>query len=317
MSTDSRFVRKERVGAAWDAAWPSCLLVIFAGLALVHFLSPGYARSIVAIPVLLSVPGALTLGVLLTRSQVDRIFFSCIAALLSVLWLAFASLALYVLHVLITAKSTYWCLLLVCAVLAVMAQLRRARMMAPSDRADVGIGARNHARRFDVANTGISVVDSDGLGGFRDVRYALAALAAGVALLGGGAYFYTHSSHSAPAGYTWIAWAGKPANGVIPVSPSGGTLPFQIEHQQASTAAFLLTAVWTGSGRQHSLATPVALHIGPDKMIQGKLAIPVPPGGCTYRIVVTLTEVGPANPRSWSINADVRRRAPGQNVCAS
>ena len=54
----------------------------------------------------------------------EESMFVCYAALLGVVWSIFASLALYVDGVLITADSTYWCLLIVSAVLAIVAEAR-------------------------------------------------------------------------------------------------------------------------------------------------------------------------------------------------
>jgi hypothetical protein len=202
-----------------------------------------------------------------------------------------------VLHILITAKSTYACLLVICVPLAAVAQLRLLRR----SRATGGGAERTPWRPRAVVRRG---------------GYAVAALAAGTALLGAGTYSYLHGPRPAPAGYTWIAWSGPQVSAVMQVGPSGTTLPFQISHQQATAGVFRLTAAWAGaSGAQHALATAVTLRIGPDKMMNGNLAIPAPPGGCTYRVTVTLTQVGPAHPQSWSVNADVRQRAQAQQGC--
>lgn len=282
-----------RSGTPWRVAWPCWLLVLFACLAVTRMLPAGEGRAVVAAPILLAVPGALTLGALLAGRNLAGVWFGCLAALLSMIWAAFASLALYVLHMSITAESTYWCLLLICAPLAAMAQVRLIRGR-PGPPADVG------ADRLRVK-----------------AGYSLAAVVAGVALLAGGTYGYLHVPHPVPVGYTWIAWSGAQVQGIIPVGGSGITMPFEIEHQQADTAAFRLTAVWTGADRQHSLARPVTMRIGPDQTMRGALAIPPPPGGCTYRIVVTMTELGQVQPQSWSINADVRHQGQRQNACAS
>ena len=274
-------------------AWPGWLLGLFACLAVVRMLPAGGVRAVVAAPILLSVPGALTLGALLARRRLAGVWFSCLAAVLSMIWAAFASLALYVLHVSITAASTYWCLLLISAVLAAVAQFRLigGQPDAPADIREVTLWSR--------------------------AGYPLVAVAAGVALLAGGTYGYLHVHHPAPVGYTWIAWSGAQVKGVTSVGGAGITMPFEIEHQQADTAAFRLTAAWTGADRQHSLARPVTVKIGPNQTMRGALAIPPPPGGCTYRIVVTMTELGQAHPQSWSINADVRHQGKRQNACAS
>jgi hypothetical protein len=284
----------------------------------------GYARAAVAVPILLTVPGALTLGALAARDRLPGIAFSCLSALLSVLWTVFASLALYILHVLITPASTYLCLTAVCAALAAIAQAR----MGPGRRG----GNRRNARETDHPRAGghrmseaptapdvpaVPEEDADPPSAFRRAAYSVAALAVGGGLLAGATQVYLDVPHPAPSGYTWIAWSGKQVTGTVAVGPAGTTLPFQIEHQQPGTAAFRLTAAWMGASQQHALTRPLTLNIGPDKAVHGTLTIPSPPGPCTYRIVVTLTALGGAHPQSWSINADVRGRGPHQETCAS
>jgi hypothetical protein len=277
----------------WRAAWPCWLLAVFACLAVARTLPAGPGRAVVAAPILLGVPGTLTLGALRARWQLPVVWLGCLAAVLSMIWAAFASLALYLSGVLITAASTYWCLLLICALLAAVAQGRLIR-----ERPAGADGPDRTGRRAEAG-------------------YSLAAVAAGAALLAGGTFGYLHTPRPAPAGYTWIAWSGGPVRGVMPVGGAGLSLPFEIEHQEPAAATFRLTAVWTQASRPRSLARPLTVRIGPDKTVHGSLAIPSPPGGCIYRIVVTLTEVGPADPPSWSVNADVRGRAHRQNACAS
>src|SRR5579862_4155016 len=87
----------------WRKFLPSLMLVIFVALALVRTMPGGYGRGAIAIPIAVLVPGALTLMVLVGRRRIDSVAFSVLAALLGVLWSAFASLMLYVAHVLITA----------------------------------------------------------------------------------------------------------------------------------------------------------------------------------------------------------------------
>ena len=77
----------------WLAAWPCWALLIFASLAAVRFLPGGYARTIVAAPILLLVPGSLTLGAVFGERRPRGTAFVCFAALLSVICSAFASLA--------------------------------------------------------------------------------------------------------------------------------------------------------------------------------------------------------------------------------
>jgi hypothetical protein len=319
MAANDHFLR--RPGAWCRTAWPCWLLLIFAGLAAARALPAGPERAVIAAPVLLSVPGALTLGALLPGRWPPGAWSSCLAAVLSMIWAAFASLGLYLLHVLITAENTYVCLLLVCAVLAFAAQCRlilaspgTPAASAQDDR-ETGAGLTAGLKTGLTAGlkTGLAAGPKAGL----TAGYLLAAVAAGAALLAGGTYAYLHAPHPTPSGYTWIAWSGKQVAGVIPVGDSGMTMPFEIDYQQPGTAAFRLTASWTGTGQPHSLATPVSFRINPGKTMHGVLAIPPPPGGCTFRVVVTLTELGQAHPQSWSVNADVRNQARRQNACAS
>jgi hypothetical protein len=286
---------RRRAGAWWRTVWPCWLLLIFAGLAVARALPAGPERAVIVAPILLFVPGALALGALLAGQWLRGAWFGCLAAVLSMIWAAFASLALYLLSVPITAESTYSCLLLICTLLAAVAQFRLTKIDAPAASAE------------DIRETNA----------WTRIGYPLAAIAGGGALLAGGTYTYLHVPHPAPVGYTWLAWSGKKVAGVVPVGGAGITMPFEIEHQQPDAAAFQLTAVWTGTGQQHALAKPVTFHIGPDNTMRGVLAIPPPPGGCTYRLLVTLTELGQPHPQSWSINADVRHQAQRQRACAS
>jgi hypothetical protein len=282
----------------WRAAWPCYLLAAFAALALDGGLPAGPARAVFAVPVLLLVPGALTLGAVMPsgpgRTAPGRSFepatFCCLAAVLSVLWLAFAALLLNVARVAIGAHSEYLCLLAVCVALAAVAQ-RRLRRAAPPAEADVlGILAEDAAR------------------GRRAGWYPLVAVTAGLLLLAGGAYGNARTPQPAPAGYTWLAWTGAKTGGVLTVGPSGRALTFQIKHQQRGTAEFRLTAVWIGNGRRHPLASPVTVRIGQDMTFHGTLSVPRLPGGCAYRVQLTLTELAAARPLTLSINADVRAR---------
>jgi hypothetical protein len=150
----------------------------------------------------------------------------------------------------------------------------------------------------------------------KTLAYNLAALAGGIVLLVGGTYSYMHGSHPAPSDYTWIAWSGPQVTGIISVGPAGTSLPFTIEYHEATSGEYQLAATWGSSTDPHSLATPVTLRLRPESTMNGRLAIPAPPGGCTYRVVVTLTRLHGASHLSWFINADVRGRAARANVCA-
>ena len=291
-----------KLRAVWQRTWPCLLSVFFALLALVRDMPPGWGRAVIALPTAVLVPGALTLGALMGRRRVDPIAFSFLSALLGVLWLAFASLILFVAHVLITAESTFGCLLAICTLLAIAAQLR--------------IFARDRPIQVESENMPASLLDGSESSNVKALAYNLAAVAGGIVLLVGGTYSYIHGSHPEPSDYTWIAWSGPPVTGIISVGPSGTSLPFTIEYHEATSGEYQLAATWGSSTNPHSLAQPVRLRLRAESTMNGRLSIPAPPGGCTYRIVVTLTQLHGAAHRSWSINADVRGRAARANVCA-
>ena len=122
MTSADSFTRKAK--HLWLSTWPFWTLLVFAGLAAVRLLPAGY-HAAVAAPVLFMVPGSLTLGAVFSTRRAPRgAAFVCYAALLSAIWSVFASLALYALNVRITADSTYQCLLVVSAVLAIVAEAR-------------------------------------------------------------------------------------------------------------------------------------------------------------------------------------------------
>lgn len=304
----NRAYQRSRFRPHWLDAWPCYLLAAFAALALIALAPGGPARAVLALPVLLGVPGTLTLGAAQARRSVDATAFGALAFVLSALWLAFAALILAVLRVRISGVSVYACLLLVCCVLAAAAQwrLRRAAgedgVLPPREPADM-----------------LGVPSEAGASPKRGAWYALGGVLAGAALLGGGALAYASAPHQPPAGYTWLAWSGAKANGVITVGAQGISLPFEITHQEPGTTGYRLTAGWTGGGQAHALAAPQTLRVSGDKTVRGTLSIPQPPGACAYRVVVTLTELGTARPRSWSVNVGVRASpgAGGTARCAS
>jgi hypothetical protein len=290
----------ERSGFSWPAVWPGYLLAVFAALALVLLLPGGPGRAVLATPILLGVPGALTLGAVQARRFVEAAAFGGLAAMLSVIWFVFAALILNAMQVRISAFSVYACLLVVCVILASAAQWRLLRQGSVPPAADV-----------------LSAIDEPGGLPRRGPWYAAVALLAGAMLLGGGALAYEQGPHPAPTGYTWLAWAGNRPQGVIPVGQAGLTLPVRIVHELPGTARFRLSAGWASDadGKQHALAAPLTVKVGGDKSTLARLAIPRPPGGCAYRVVVTLTELGTAHPQSWSVNVDVR--AKGARRCGS
>jgi hypothetical protein len=297
-------------------AWPVWAFLLFAGLAAVRFL-PGYlTRAAVAAPILLLVPGALTLGALFNQRHRPRGWvFAGYAALLSLIWSAFASLALYVTGTLITATSTFWCLLGVCALLAAAAETRLLREPPGNGRRAV--------RRPDAIDPGQPGVEADDIETPAAVRktsfYALIAVVAGASLLAGATYVYDRLPGPAPVGYTWLAWTGQPVKGAIQVSSSGTNLTFQIVHHEPDTTAFQLNAVWLGTSSQ-PLAAPLSFTVGPDQTFHGSLFVPPLANECTYRIVVSLTAARQIDPltkkaQSWSINADVQGQAKSSKTC--
>jgi hypothetical protein len=306
-----------RLKPLWLSVWPLWTFVVFAGEFAVRLLPDGYMRAAVAAPILLLGPGSLTLGAIFShRRRPEGVSFFCYAALLGVLWSGFASLTLYASHTLITASSTYWCLLIICAALAIVAEARIV----------LGRGKGRRAARYpEVLNPDLSDADGDDVeapeGSVGAGFSSIVAVVAGLTLLVGGLYAYDHLPRPAPMGYTWIDWTGPPIKGDISVGPAGTKLSFQIVHRQSDTTKFLLSATWLGSPPQ-SLAKPFTLTIGPDRIFRGALFVPPPPDGCTYRIVVALTAAHQIDaltrkPQTWSINADVRNPRKPQKACSS
>jgi hypothetical protein len=286
------------------------VLVAFGLLALARLIPGGYGRASVAAPVLLTVPGALTLGALIAGRRMQGFVFGSLTVLLSVLWSAFVPLALYLFQVQITPQSTYAGLLVSCAALAVAAQTRLS-LARPGPGCH---GADHESAASDGTDRGRAGLGSAG--------YAVIAFVAGAGLLLGCTYGYLHIARQQAAGYTSISWTGAPQAGVMTVGQAGAALRFRIDHEQPGTGVFRLTAAWTNAGpadagQQHQLAAPVTVRIGPGKTVRGTLSVPSPPGACVYRIVVTLSTLGQARPRSWSVNVDVRAVAQGQPTCAS
>jgi hypothetical protein len=306
-----------RLKLLWLSAWPLWVLVVFASLAVDRLLPEGYARAVVAAPVLLLVPGSLTLGAAFSqRRRPQGTMFVCYTALLSVAWSAFASLVLYVFHVLITADSTFWCLLTISTALAAVAEARLMLGRGTGRRAAV----KPETLDPDLFDAEADEVETSATGKGR--YYTVTALVAGISLLAGGLYAYNRLPHPAPTGYTWLAWAGPPVNGDIDISPTGTRLNFRIVHHQPNTATFKLTAAWQGS-RSRPLAKALTVSVGPNRTFRGSLFIPPLPDGCTYRVVVVLTaaqqiNVLAENQQTWSINADVHDpRKPQKKACAS
>ena len=301
--------------ALWLGAWPLWALILFASLAATRLLPGGYARTAVAGPILLLVPGALTLGVVFSqRRRPQGATFLCYAALMSVVWSALASVALYIGRVLITAESTYWCLVAISAVLAIVAEARL--LIGP------GRGRRAFAKRealdLDLSTAETNDNETPAMAK-RSGYYTILAVVAGVGLLAGGAYAYAHSRRPSPVGYAFMAWTGPPMTGDIVVGDTGAKLHFQIAHRESDTTTFRLSAMWMGTPSR-PLAKPVTLSIGPNETFRGALFVPPLPNGCTYRIALELTARGLTDPltkkpQTWSIDADVHDPNKPSKVC--
>ena len=314
MSRTQGFLRKAK--RLWLSGWLLWALLIFAGLAATGLLPGGYVRAAVAAPIAGLVPGSLTLGAVFSAGGRPRgAVFVCYAALLGVAWSVFASLALYALHVAITAASTYWCLLVISAALAAVAQARRWRWPPRGGRWAAHRLASAGPARPDAGTNGTESPTAVSTGGYQ----AIVALVAGLSLIGGGAYVYDRLPHPALTGYTWMAWTGPPIKGVMAIGPAGTRLPFQVVHRQPGTATFRLTATWLGTPSQ-LLAGPLTMTVGANQTVHGALVVPPPPDGCTYRIVVTLTATRqaaplPRQPQTWSLNADVDEPGKSRKTC--
>ena len=302
----------QRFKSLWLSTWPLWALLVFAGLAVVRLLPGGYGRTAAAAPILLMVPGSLTLGAIFGQRRRPRgMVFVCYAALLSAVWSAFASLALYVQGVLITADSTYWCLLTVSAVLAIVGETRL--LLARRE------GSHRTAHTSEIPDADLSDTDARKPAPVVNGGYCAIAVVAGVSLLAGGLYVFDHLPHPAPVGYTWMAWAAPPITGDIPIGSAGKELRFQILHHQSDTTTFQLSADWLASPSR-PLAKSLILSIGPNRSFQGALFVPPLPNGCTYRIVVTLTAIRQIDPltnkpQTWSINVDVHDPSKSLKTC--
>lgn len=282
-------------------------LGLLLGAAVARWLPSGYPRAVVAAPILLMVPGSLTLGAVFGPGGRPRgAAFICYSALLSVIWFGFASLALYVLGLPLTADDMYWSLLMICAALAIVAQVR--------------LGLVRATVRFRA--TGGAGSPSLGPAGRRPraaPMYALVAVAAGLSLLAGGVYLQAQLPHPAPVGYTWMAWEHPQGTGQFTVGPVGAKLPFKIVHQQAGRTTFRLSAAWQGRPSA-ALAKPLVLRLGPNQTFHAALFVPPLPSGCAGRVVITLTatsELDPftRRPQTWSINAGVHGQGKPRKTC--
>jgi hypothetical protein len=302
-----------RVSSLWLSVWPVWALGLFSTLAAIHALPGGYVRAVAAVPTVLLVPGSLTVGAVFgDSSRPQGTLFFGYAALLSVLWSGFASLGLYAAHIPITAASMYFVMLGLCALLAVIAQVRLLM-----ERPAVGRWAAGRPEPLDRDTRSLGDASGRTAG---IMRFApIAAVVTGVSLLVGSVYFYDHLSSPSDPGYTQLAWASTRENSSIAVGPEGTRLYFEIVHRQARQARFRLNAVWQGSSAR-IMAKPLTFSIGPDKTFQGDLFVPAPPGRCTYRLVITLTELNQVDSLTkhqptWAINADVHKSGKSRSVC--
>jgi len=308
----------DRLRASWAAAWPVWSVAIFGSLAAVRYLPAGYIRAVVAAPILLGVPGCLTLAALFgVRSRPRSATYVCGALLLGCIWSVLISLALYALGIPITAVTTYLGLLIVCIVGGTVAQTR-----VWLDRTGGGHRAAHEPTAPDFDYPEDDAEPSKSRAHRRDRGAGMptmAAIAFGACLLVGAVYAYDHLPSPTPIGYAYIAWSGAPMPGDLSVGPTGANLPFQVVDRQSGHRSFRLTAAWLGDPPR-SLATPLNITLSTGQVYRAALHIPPLPDGCMYRIVVTLS-LTPASgepqttPRSWSIDADVHDPGKSSKTC--
>jgi hypothetical protein len=301
----------------WLAAWPLWAVLLFALLAATRLLPGGPARAVLATPILLTVPGALTLGAVFgRRRRPEGVAFASYTVLLSVIWTVFAALALYVGHILITAVHLYWCLLVISVVLAAAAGARLVLDWQGSGRR---VAARPEEADPDLSDAEVQAAQAPQARS--GALYVAIAAAVGVGLLGGGAYAYEHHRGPAAPGYNWLAWTGRPTAGSIALPSHGAQLPFEIVHHQGRATSFRLTATWLGRPSR-TLAPPVTFTIGPDQTYHGTLTVPTLPDRCTYRLQLVLAaahQIDPLTkgPATWTIDADVYQPGQAPRSCTS
>jgi len=300
----------------WLSAWPVLTLLVFASVAVLRFLPGGFLRAAVAGPLLLTVPGSLALGAALPqRRRIEGPAFACYAFLLSAILTVLASLALYALGVLITATSTYLCLLSISAVIAICAQVR---LLLGGSAGGHRAGRTGAGQDLDLSDAELRDAISPSAAK-RAAGYAIAAAIVGICLLAAGLYGYDRLPRPAPVGYTWIAWTSPRIEKPVPISPQGTELHFQVLNSNSERSSYSLAADWLGSPSR-PLAKPLAMTIGPQQTFRGALFIPPLPNGCLYRIVVILTARRQLNPltkkpQTWSINVDVRDPVKSSKTC--
>lgn len=289
---------------------------MLAVLEVLRVIPQGYARALVAVPILLIAPGSLTLGAIFgERNRPRGVVFASYAVLLGMLWSVFSSLLLYASSVAITADNVYLSLLAISAVLAVAAQ---GRILFGAQGTGRRVAGRSKTRDLDLSASEVRDAQVRQSGG-REGRQALVAAIAGVILLASALYAYDRLPHPAPSGYTWMAWTGPRIDRAVAIGSRGSRLHFEIVHRQDGSGRFRLSAMWLAKPAV-PLAKPVTLTIGPNRKFNGVLFIPPLPDGCTYRIVVDLTAPRQIDPltkkvQSWSINVDVRDPRKPSKAC--
>jgi O-antigen/teichoic acid export membrane protein len=306
--------RKGRLKPIVLAAWPILAFVVFAALAVAHRLPTGYVRAAAVLPIILLVPGALAVCAIFgQRRRPLGVVFTGYAMLLSVALLAFVSLGLYMLHILITATSTYWALLVVCSIFAVVAE---SRLLSESRTSDWVNGTTGNSPNEGFRN-GSNSAPSGEKG---RPLVVLGGTIAGLILLFGGVYYYEHVPHPASPGYTELAWTNAGQRDTVAVGPAGTTLKFEVISQQSTRTRFRLTAEWEGAALARRLAAPITFSMGPNVTYNGSLFVPPPADGCMYRVVVSMVAIGQMDPltghqASWSINANVHKQGSSGNAC--
>lgn len=298
--------------SGWLRLWPAWTDAVFLLLAVVRLLPGGYLRAALALPIVLMVPGSLTLGAVFGRCRRPQApVLVASAALLGVIWLVVVFLVLSAAGVQITAVHAFWGLFAASTLIAAIAQ---ARILSEPASAGERAGQATSA----------SAAGPDGdatLSRARQRRaayYSAGAIAVGLGLLVAGVYTWDHIGHPAPVGYTAIAWTGVRDDGVVAIGRGGADLTFEIVHRQPDAAAYSLEAGFVGRPSR-LIAGPLRIKVAPDKTVTGRLHVPAFNSGCTYRLTVTLTALPSAaaqvGARSWSLNLNVYGLGQPQRGC--
>lgn len=298
-------------GSLWLRVWPAWTDALFLLLALVRLLPGGYLRAVLALPIVLMVPGSLTLGAVFGRYRKPEapVLVAC-AVLLGVIWLVVVPLAMYAIGVKITAVHTFWGLFAAATVAAIIAQARI--LFEPEPTGQQGRAAAAAPGEAAAAPGEAAASDDDGIQAGTQQRraayYSASAIVIGLSILAASVYTWDHIGHPAPVGYTAIAWTGVRDNGIVAIGRGGKDLTFEIVHRQPGVGAYSLEAAFMGQPSR-PIAGPLRIKVAPDKTLTGRLHVPSFNSGCTYRLIVTLTGLQPisahAKASSWSINLNV------------